>query len=74
MPDRITQAAPEPSTLPLPCNIAPARLAPQVITTDVIAEKYCKDNDTCATDIQRRIAHALATSRPPHDEERFFTA
>ena len=42
-----------------------APLAPQTISEDVLREKYLKPGETCADDVLRRVAKALASVEAP---------
>ncbi len=55
---------------------ATATLAPQVISEEVLREKYAKGDEQSILDVNRRVAHALAQAEPTehrkHWEERFL--
>jgi len=48
-----------------------ADTAPQPISEDVLREKYLKTGETCAQDVYRRVARALASAEAPADRERY---
>lgn len=41
------------------------QLAPQVITPEILAEKYCKAGESSALDVRKRVARALAAVEGP---------
>ena len=60
----------------LPSSIA--QLSPQVISVDVLLEKYAKGDETTIDDVQQRVARALAQAEPEdrrdHWQEQFLHA
>jgi ribonucleoside-diphosphate reductase alpha chain len=48
-------------------------MPPQPISEDVLREKYLKAGETCAQDVYRRVAQALASAEAPGDRERYET-
>ncbi|MBT0571135.1 adenosylcobalamin-dependent ribonucleoside-diphosphate reductase [Curvibacter sp. CHRR-16] len=48
-------------------------LAPQTISHDVLAEKYLKAGETCADDVFRRVARALASAEKPDQQSHYET-
>jgi len=45
--------------------------AAQPISDDVLQEKYLKSGETCADDVYRRVARALASAELPAERERY---
>ena len=46
-------------------------IPPQTISDDVLKEKYLKGGETCAEDVYRRVAQALASVEAPTDRARY---
>lgn len=44
---------------------------PQPISQDVLAEKYLKAGETCADDVYRRVARALASAEAPEQQAHY---
>lgn len=58
-------------------SVLPVELEPQVITTEVLLEKYAKGDEKTASDIRRRVAKAIACneqSAQPEWEQKFYEA
>ena len=51
----------------LPVAESIVALPPQAISEEVLLEKYAKGDETCAADIYRRVAHALAEAEAPEN-------
>ena len=68
----------EPKTTPRTAQAASAALPPQLITEEVLLEKYAKGDERSADDVRRRVARALAQAEAPeqraHWEARFLDA
>jgi ribonucleoside-diphosphate reductase alpha chain len=60
-PDALAAAAAPSSPTSLPSAGGLPALPPQPISLDVLAEKYCKDGESSADDVFRRVARALAS-------------
>ena len=50
---------------------APGSLPPQAITLDVLQEKYLQAGEHHASDLYRRVAHALASVEEPSEQARY---
>ena len=61
----------EPKTTPRTAQAAAAALPPQLITEEVLLEKYAKGDERSADDIHRRVARALAQAEAPEQRARW---
>ena len=61
----------EPKTTPRTAQAASAALPPQLITEEVLLEKYAKGDERSADDIHRRVARALAQAEQPEQRARW---